>query len=297
MPGVTMTSSGTPNKTEQAAFLAGFTPLVQTKIKGLAEYDLNPASFSTSAKQSQGGLTQGDLVALAKQYDPSYDESQYANRQAYKKGLLSTGPSTVGGAINSANKAINHLSAFVGDVGAAGNTASTSMNWALNNTVGQLIPGLRQDLGSAKTEGLGVADELAKFFKGSGSTDVQSIEDWKNRLSVNAAPSDVKGLVQGALTLLSGQLETLSEQYTRTMGKAPENNFIGPSAMKNLSNLKNQGYVVNVPGVYYTDKDAYLKNGGTTDALSRARDLLVSVNDPNNPATPENILQLAQITQ
>lgn len=296
LPAVTMTAQGTPSSAEQAKFLASFPPLIQTQIKGLANYDLNPASFSTSAKQSQGNLTQGQLVSLAQQYDPSYSESQYAARAAYKKSMASNTQGSIGGAINSANKAVNHLSAFVNDLSKTANTWSSTTNFLLNNTVGNLVPGLRQTLGSAKTEGIGVADELAKFFKGSGATDVKSIDDWKSQLSTNASPADVQGLTQGAITLLAGQLETLSEQYKTTMGRAPDNNLLGASATKNLQNLKNMGYTVNIPGVNYTDKDAYFKyGGGSSQDLINAHTMLVNANDPNNPPTPENALELAQL--
>jgi hypothetical protein len=211
------------------------------------------------------------------------------------KSLSSTQSGTVGNAVNAANKSINHLTAYVTSMGKLSSTPSSLTNALLLNTVGQLIPSERQNLAAAKTEGLGVAEELAKFFKGSGTVDVASIDAWKSQLSTNASPADVKGLTQGAITLLAGQLETLTEQYSSTMGKAPVTDFLNPSARASLSSLKNQGYEVNIPGIGYTDKTAYLNNGGSTDALSKAYQTLVNANDPNNPPTPENVLELAQM--
>jgi len=295
MPAVNLQGNGRPSATEQANFLSGLPQELATLVKGIANYDINPSAIPTRQYKGVGGLTQPQVLALVAQYDPTFSQSDYNVRQAYKKSLASNTSGSLGGAINSANKSTNHLVAFVNDMNKLADTGYSSANWALRNTLGQLPAFGRQTLISASTEGLGVADELAKFFKGTGVTDVQSIQDWKNRLSTSATDADVKGLVQGAVTLLAGQLETLSEQYQRTMGKPPDDLLIGESARANLSKLKNQGYTIDIPGVYYTNKDVYLKNGGSTDALTKARQRLIDANDPYNPATPENILELAQI--
>lgn len=296
MPAVPMNANGTVNTQAQATFLQGLPTDLAALVKGIANYDINPSSIATKNYKGVGGLNQSQVLSLVAQYDPSFSQSDYAVRQAYKKSLASNTSGSVGGAINSANKATNHLTAFVDDMSKLGNSWSSTENAFANATVNKLTSGTRQALKAATTEGIGVADELAKFFKGSGSTDIQSITDWKNQLSVNASPADVQGLVQGAITLLVGQLETLSEQYKSTMGKAPDNNLLGPSALGNLQNLKNQGYTVDIPGVNYTNKDSYLKyGGGTPDQLISAHDYLVNLNDPANPPTPENALELAQL--
>lgn len=291
LPTVSMTASGIPDPQAQATFLASLPQDVQTLVKGVADYTLNPNLAPQKNYKGASGLTQAQMLSLVKQYDPTYDEKAYATRQAYQKSLASNTSGTVGGAVNSANKSVNHLSSFVNSMSQIPNGVIAPIN-ALDNTV-TLNQGVKQNIATAQTEGLGVADELAKFFKGSGTSDVSSINAWKNELSTNASPASVHGLTQGAINLLSGQLETLSEQYKNTMGKASPNSFIGASAMKNLQNLKNQGYTVDIPGVNYTDKDAYLKyGGGTTDNLTNAFNLLQSA---GLPTTPENILQAAQL--
>lgn len=295
LPPVGVTATGKPDPASQQAFLnalpGGATGAMATGIKGLTSYTILPNTFSTRAVN--GGPSQKQqFVTMAQQYDPTYDENQAPARAAYIKGLASTQAGTVGGAINSANKSINHLTAFVNDLNKTGNTASSTVNWALNNTVGQLIPGNRTTLGAAKTEGLGVADELAKFFKGTGATDVSSVDAWKAQLSTNASPADVKGLTQGAINLLTGQLETLSEQYGRTMGKPATNGLLGPSAIANLSALKNQGYEVNIPGVYYTDSSAYIKN--SPDAQTNMKKATEVLQSTGTPITSANVLSMAQ---
>lgn len=288
-----MGASGAPDPTSQKQVLdqitAKYGPMTATAIKGLANYEINPTDWSTRAAK---GMTREQAVTLAKMYDPTYNDAMFSVRQGYMKNLASTGQGTIGGAINSANKSINHLSAFVNSMATLSNAPSATGNAIFNPIENIFNPARRQATGAAKTEGMGVADELAKFFKGTGATDVQSIEDWKSQLSTNASPADVKGLTQGAITLLAGQLETLSEQYTQTMGKAPPGGFLGASAMANLSQLKNEGYQVDIPGVLYTDKDAYVKND--PDATANMQAATQQLQAAGLPLTPDNILQLAQ---
>jgi hypothetical protein len=134
---------------------------------------------------------------------------------------------------------------------------------------------------------------MTKFFKGTGSTDVESIRSWGQSLNPNAPVGTISGNIQGGLTLFSGQFNTFLNQYRDVMGKdADISQILQPQTVQTLSAFKNAGYKVDVPGVYYTDKDAYLANGGSTDALNGAYKTLQS---NGIPTTPENVLQAAQI--
>lgn len=296
LPVVQTSPSGAVDKASQQQFLSslpgGTTGAMGTAIQGLTSYTIDPNTFSSRIPAGQTQSQRQQLVTMAKQFDPSFDEKQYSVRAKYQKDLASNTSGTVGGAINSANKAVNHLTAFVDSMSQLPSATLSSVNYLLRNSIYQLSPTERQTIKTAQTEGVGVADELAKFFKGTGASDVKSVEDWKSQLSTNGTPSDIKGLTQGAITLLSGQLETLSEQYQRTMGKPPTTNLLGASAITNLSNLKNQGYKVDIPGILYTDKNAYVtSNPNAQDNLKSAYDQL---KQSGLPTTPENILQVAQ---
>lgn len=265
-------------------------PMTAIAIKGLTDYSLNPSDWSTRMVKGGQGMTREQAVTLAKMVDPTYSDAMYPTRAAYIKNLSSSQTGTIGSAINAANKSINHLTAYVNTMATVGNKVSTAVN-AIANFV-ETNPQRRQAINAATTEGLGVAEELAKFFKGSGTVDVASIDAWKSRISPNATPADVQGNTQGAITLLAGQLETLSEQYAATMGHPPPANFLGPSAMANLSQLKNEGYTVDVPGVYYTDKAAYMRND--PNAQENMKIAVQQLQAAGLPMTPDNILQLAQ---
>lgn len=294
VPSVGLNPQGKVDKVAQQSFLASLPPATATMVQNLASYTANPANLS--ARIPAGGTTspRQQMIELAHQFDPTYDESQYAARAAYNKSLQS---GTIYQATLAANKSINHLISFDQNVKQLGNVGGYNVE---NQALNMLAPfrGTSQALSTAKTEATGVSAELAKFFKGSGTSDVTSVAEWSKSLDVNNTPANQRGLVQGAVNLLSGQLNVMNQQYQQTMGKSPESSLLLPETTAKLANLKDQGYQVDVPGVYYTNKDSFFQyGGGSTEKLSSARQMLLNAQDPNNPPTPENILQLAQIIQ
>lgn len=282
--------NGNPNHLSQQEYLKNLTPGQQTVVKGLTDYSINPDDYPTSLRKGQTGITRSDAVALAKAYDPNYDDAQYKSRAAYLKNIQ-TG--TLSQAVTAANKSVAHLTAFANSVTSLKNGGMSSKLNAAGNFIEQpFSKNLQTNLAQASTEANGVKDELAKFFKGSGSTDVKSIDDWGKSTNVNATPGQLKGTVQGAVTLLAGQLDTLNQQYTQNMGHPPVNPLLQPETMAKLSDLKNQGYKIDIPGVDYTDKTAWIQNGGgTQDSWNTAVDNLTAL---GLPLTDENILQAAQ---
>lgn len=292
--GVPSATLGADGKVDPATQSNVYNAYVQTYgqatadlLKGLTDYSVNPNDWKAGATK---GMSRATAVSLAKALDPTYDDSQYAIRAAYKKGLTSNASGSIGSAINSANKAVNHLTAYADTMSKVANGPLHPLNYLFN--AAEIAPGRSADISQAKTEGLGVSDELAKFFKGSGTTDVQSIDNWQKTTSASATPGELKGSVQGAITLLGGQLETLSEQYNRTMGQPPPDNFLGASATANLSKLKNEGYQVDIPGILYTDKAAYIKS--SPDAQANMTAAVSQLTAAGLPITPDNVLQLAQ---
>lgn len=286
VPSVPMAATGAPDKSAQQAFLATLPPATATAIQELTAYKMNPADFST--RSVGGGISQRQqMLTLAHQYDPTFDENQYAARSAYLKNLQS---GTLSQGIVSGNKAINHLLSFTDSVSKLPNGPIGFIN-SFDNAA-TLNQGVRKNITTANVEGNGVKDELAKFFKGTGSSDVKSIDDWSKQLNTNASPAAQQGLIQGALNLFSGQFNVLNQQYQSTMGKPADTTIIQPETISKLSDLKNKGYTVDIPGVDYTDKDAYLKyGGGTQESLTNAYNILKQA---GLPTTPENILQAAQ---
>lgn len=284
-----MGSDGKPDpQSQQAVFDAisqKYGPMTALAIKGISDYSRNPTDWSTRAAK---GMSREQAVTLAQMYDPTYDEKQFATRSSYLKNLTS-GQMAQG--VLSANKSINHLISFADTVSKLPNDSMFSSINKFNNST-TFDPNVKATIRTAETEANGLKDELAKFFKGTGASDVKSIDDWSKTLDVYASKGNLHAITQGAITLLAGQLDVMTQQYQSTMGKAPEGSVLQQQTIAKLSNLKNQGYEVDIPGVYFTDKNAYLSHGGSSQALSEA---YYKLRDTGLPTTPENILQAAQI--
>ncbi len=293
VPSATITATGAPDPVSQKAVLDAITqkygPMTATAIQGLADYSLNPSDWT--ARAGTKGINRADAVALAKMVDPTYDDNQYANRAAYLKDLTS---GTMSQGVLSGNKAINHLVAFTDSVSKLMNSSSFSKINSMNNFLESHNPfdsTYQSQVKSAETEATGLKDEMAKFFKGTGSSDISSVQDWSKNLDVNASRQDQHGLIQGAINLLAGQLDVMNTQYKSTMGKEPNNTILQPATMAKLSKLKDEGYQVDIPGVLYTDKTSWQNNGGTQEEWSSAVDALTKA---GLPLTQDNILQMAQ---
>lgn len=291
-PGVTMTATGA-DPTSQQEFLAalpgGPTGPEATYIKGLADYSFSPTSSPQKQYAGASGLTQAQALTLTKQYDPSYSEANYAAAAKYLASLKSTTGNTTGAGLGSAAKAINHLSALLAAMKGLNNTGvalsipftGLSVNSAKNAAENIFSPSTQTNLSTANTEASGVADELAKFFKGTGATDVQSIDDWKKTVNVNATPAQQQGLQQGALKLLTGQLDVAYSQYASALGNPPKDPLI---PMETLTKLKGMGVdITPYVGTTVTNltnfHDASPQNAQLMDQLVQANPQLA--NDPD----------------
>ncbi len=300
-------NTGQPNANDQAAFLQTIPSAYRDLVKGIADYRLAPPNTRTK----QGA----QIMSWVTKYNPSlddgsggFDEKTWTARNNYIKNLNS-GTSTLSQGLTAANKTINHLTAFSHAVDQLGNSPVSSHLNALGGAIERPLSGVAESIGlvpagkglqsiysEANTEKNGLKDEMAKFFKGTGVSDMSSIKDWGDTLDVNATPSSKNGVIQGTLTLFTGQLSPVIEQFKSTMGREPTAEEMGlivrPETLQKLSEFKNQGYRIDLPGVPYTDKNAYLSNGGSQESLNSAYKML---KDNGIPTTAENILQAAQL--
>lgn len=279
---------GKPNADQQAAFLQTLPPAYRDLVKQMAEYRSAPPKNTSKDKKL------GEWVA---QYDPTFDATKYAERQAYMKSMGS-GPLQQG--VAAANKVINHLTSFADTSSQIPGRGAINF-LGLNKPAGAVLEGGMAMLGmsgpqeaqaQAEQQARGLSDEMAKFFKGTGSTDVESIKGWSGSLNPNASPGTQHGVIQGSLDLFSGQLNTMLQQYQSTMGKAaPLGAIIQPETMQKLSAFKDAGYNVDIPGVPYTDPTAYV------NASPDNRQTLSEVRQKFPELSPAQALQVAQYNQ
>lgn len=281
--GSTMGTNGTPDPAKQAVFLqtvAKANPGLALQIKAAAEYrlPLTARFFQTKAGQA---FTQQML-----QYDPTWDATNYAAKQAIVTNFTSGKYSQT---INALNTATAHIATLSSAAAALGNKNSPLVN-SLYHLIGNNT-GLAPNTSGTKLAIAGVTGELAQAFKSSGATDaeIKSL----GTINENSSPAAVKSYVEAASSLLAGKLGALNDTYTAGVGSAPPSPLLHPDAQTALSSLKNQGYNIDVPGVIYTDVQAYRKNTPDADSKLDAAKSLLQQN--GLPVTPDNVLQAAQI--
>lgn len=248
---VGMNPDGTPVPSDQNTFLSslpgGSAGTEATLVKGLANYTINPASLPTRLYSGQTGMTQAQAVALAAQYDPTYDSKSYATRAAMQKNITSGTYSQV---INAANTAIQHLallSAAAQKLPGGGSTPTDSEGVNLGG--GRNIPffnAIANKFATAtgsssatnfNTEASAVGSELAKIYKGTGAPSEGEIENWQNGLNPNMSNEQIQGAITNAINLMAGKLSTLSQNYTTVMGKQGGFQILTPQSIRTLEAL------------------------------------------------------------
>lgn len=274
---VQIQSDGTPDPASQQAFLQTIPSAFRQLVQNIANYK------DTTTGLSQKTKTQ--LDAWASQYDPTYDASQYKIRQALQNNFTSGSYSKN---INSLNTAIGHLGDLTSNFSKLGNNSNTYNNATVNFVKGKILG--QGGITSAGTNINAAVGELASTFKSGGATDTE-IKNLGN-VDVNSSPEQAKAFVETGIQLLASRLQALTDTYTAGMGKPPVTNFLSPTNITALSNLKNQGYTVDIPGINYTTQEAWDKyGGGTQDQWNSSVDALTAA---GLPVTTENILQYAQ---
>lgn len=225
-PVVTLKNDGTPDPASQDAFLKSIPdPQYAQTVKGVANYEIDPRVAS------KRGDAQLKLIQDAKAFDPTYDASQFPARMAARKSFTS---GTAATALNSANLVIGHLNELRKASAALGNSGFTPMNWITNQIKGNTD---NPDVKKYQVAQQASADELAKVFKGSGTSDVESIAGWMRNLDVNSGPDQQKAAIGQAITLLQSRVAALRDQYQNAMGKPADFQFLNEHSAQALTEM------------------------------------------------------------
>lgn len=265
---VTVTATGTPNKMEQATFLAALPQTAQTIVKGLTDYTSNPANLSARQPKGGGMSDREKYLALAHQYDPSFDESQFAARAQYNKDWNSGQTMTNRVAINTG---INHLSELAQAASALQNKnfqGGFGPFTTQYNTIGDLLKAHSGDpaVSAYNSAANKVATELAKIYKGSASPSEQEIADERKNLDLGMSPDQMGAVVAMSTNLIAGRLQPMVEQYQNTMGQPPKDPVITDSARQSIVKMREAGINIDIskldPGNEwrYMDKNEYMRN-------------------------------------
>lgn len=282
---VTMNGDGTVNAAQQGAFLAQLPPDVATLVQGIANYSINPNAIPTKQYKGAAGLTQAQVLSLVSQYDPTYSESDYANRQALVKNFTS---GTYSQNINALNTAVGHIADLTDNFSGLGNGGFTPGN-AVKNTLASVFGSGAP--GKAALNINAATGELAAVFKKSGATDTEISN--LGTLNANSSPDQVKQYQEAASQLLASRLSALEDTYSAGMGKAPTKGFLSPDSQNALLKLQQQGLDIKVPELakaptvqLQTFHDADPDNAALIDSLVQA--------DPTLKNDPSRMVSLLQ---
>ena len=221
---------GSPTANAFEGELAKYPPATQQAVKGLLNYQTDPATFPQRKYAKAGQMDRETAIGLAQMMDSSYDEKQYGARHKLLQEFTSgTGAKN----IVSLNTAIQHLDRMAKSGAALGNSNFTPLNWLRNTAgpaVGATAPGVfKNDLNA-------VANEMATLFKRTAGTD-QEIASWKNNMSVAQTPDQIRKGIDEMLQLMSGRYDALDSQYSTGMGRARDFQLLSPNSVKILTNL------------------------------------------------------------
>lgn len=273
VPAVQMSSTGNPDPYTQVTFLhalpGGETGDAATLVKGLADYSINPNAFSTRLYKGTQGMTQSDVLALAKEYDPTYDEKQYATRAAMQK-YITTGQGAA--TVTAANTLIKHLQLLSNAAKHLPGHSMPSLNAVgnfLNTATGRNV------VTNFNTEAQAVASEAAKVYKGGGTPAEGEIMQFQKDFNANMSPDQLQGAIQSMIDLMAGKLSTLSDNYTSTMGKPGDYRVLTPDAATALTAMGfdpsdvDPNYALNQPDIgSSSDLGSFLASGPASGAVS-----------------------------
>lgn len=192
---------------------------MQSLIKGVANYEIAPTTFSNRGQRER-------VVAAAKQYNPEFEETDYGNRFLTKK-RFSSGPQ--GNTLRSMNVGIDHLATLQEYADALHNGNVQLINNAKAAFQKQFGYDAPTSFNAVKAI---VGSEVSKAIVGSQGA-LADREEIKENLRVASSPAQLSGIIKAYKKLMAGQVTGLRQQYEST-GLKGFNKLLVPATMKEL---------------------------------------------------------------
>lgn len=231
--GGTASGPGNPTATGDAV-LQGLDPKTTAIVKQLAQYKYPLPSAFAIAKSPYWQ----NILSLVPSYDPTWTASDYANRQKLMANY-SSGPRAQ--IATSIDQVIHHLQTLQQAGKNLGNVNFSQTVNSVKNAVGKEFGATAP--GNASLAAQAVASELAKIYKGTGSTNVKEIDDWFKSLDFNSmTPDQQNNAVQTAVQLLNGALTAHRDTFERGMGKPMDFSLISPKQQQFIDQFSKPSY-------------------------------------------------------
>lgn len=236
-------------------FLAKMPPELASQVKGLADYEINPNTFSTRTAKGMTRSRKEIITGLAEQYaalrGDTYDQTQFGGRNKTVQ-QFAGGPESR--TVRSFNVLVSHLDVLK-EAGAALQNGNVRALNALKNVFesefGAPAPNTFDGVKAI------VGDELVKAIVGSGGAGaLGDREEIKKTISNASSPKQLIDLINNYQHLAAGQLAGLRKQYEAgTQRKDFDKRFLDPRT-RALFNTNTFGQGENITGVSVEDKPA-----------------------------------------
>lgn len=208
--GIQTVDSGEPGKGPLPA-----DPRISSLVKALDEYRIAPNALAGYVRSS--GLNKTDLMSLVTQYDPLFNEQNYAIRYDVSKSFTA---GKDGANITSLNMGIHHLNSLYNAYQNLDNGDWKIINWA-KQTGKDWTKGNPQ-LKAFDDAANAVTGELATTFKGTSGTDVE-IRSWREKMSKAQTPAEMAQSMAELYELIGGRIEAMQAKWDRGMGGVGRN--------------------------------------------------------------------------
>ncbi len=203
---------------------------IASQVKALAEGRMTfPSGFALKSQYWQ------QMVSAVAQYDPSFDTVN-ANARAKTRADFTSGKSAQN--ITSMNTAMGHLESLSKAYEGLDNGSMPLVN-TIENAVGGAVGNdkIQKGVADVGTKAEAVSNELAKVFRSTGMS-AQEVNEWRDKISTSASPTQSKTVIKGAIELLNSRLDALAEQYNQGMGTTKQGiELLSPKAQEAYTKL------------------------------------------------------------
>lgn len=186
-------------------FLASIPESDRNLVKKIANYDVDPKTLETRGGQ------RSRMLSMVTQYDPTYDDTQYANK---RRAITQFGTGPQGNTVRSLNVAIEHIDTLKRAADALQNGDMTLLN-KVSNEIGKFAG----QTPANTFEGIRdiVANEVVKGTIGATGALADRAEA-ANKVKASNSPQQLAELMNGWTELMGGQVKGLARQYEGASG-------------------------------------------------------------------------------
>jgi hypothetical protein len=235
-PGGAITDPAALNRNEAA--LEGLRPDEQRIIKGIADYSLDPNKVFAGKSAN----LRAPAINKVLEYDPSYNQGQYAQRNAARKAFEVNGVEARN--IQSQDMAVQHAARAFDNIDALGHTRLPRVNKAIaeigketgltGDPYQKAVARINQDIHA-------VSNELMKVFRGgTGTPSEREAKRIADTLNVYDNPVALKEALKEGVELLYGRINATAYRYNDAMGPGyarPTESWMSPEGRASVQRI------------------------------------------------------------